>query len=143
MPTRTYKAPSRKKSKVKVFRVVPWKTAYADNRFSLWIRARDGKCRRCLRTDIPLDNSHYWRRDMKGTRFDPNNCVALCRDCHTYWEKQQNEEYKQFMVDWLGEAEYQTLERRARGFKKMTDAVLECMAWLKVDKSFPIEVQLV
>lgn len=107
-----------------------WKTTYADSKFSLYIRKRDGRCMRCLRADVPLDNSHYWRRDMKGTRFDPLNCVALCRDCHTHWEKHQNEEYKEFMLDWIGKEEYESMERRARGFKKMTDAVIECMNML-------------
>lgn len=68
---------------------------------------------------------------MKGTRFDANNCVALCRDCHTVWERHQNEEYKKFMLDWLGEKEYNLLEMRARTSMKMRDATLELMAWLK------------
>jgi len=107
-----------------------WVLKYADNKFSLFIRKRDGKCRRCLDTTKPLDCSHYWRRDMKGTRFDPNNCVALCRDCHTIWERQQNQEYKNFMIEWLGLPEYEALERRARTLWKMRDAIQGCMVYL-------------
>lgn len=116
--------------KTKIFKRKVWKTQYADNKFSLWIRARDGRCLRCLRDDLPLDNSHYWRRDMKGTRFDPDNCVALCRNCHTIWERQQNEEYMRFMINRLGQTGYRKLESRARTSKKMRDAVLELMAWI-------------
>lgn len=86
---------------------------------------------RCLRRDIGLDCSHYWKRGDSGTRFDPKNCVALCRNCHTAWEKQQNLEYKAFMIKWLGLKEYEELERRARSFKSRFQAVLECMELLK------------
>lgn len=108
-----------------------WKTTYADGKFSLYIRKRDGKCMRCNRTDKPLDCSHYWKRGDKGTRFDPKNCIALCRDCHTIWEKQQNLEYKEFMIKWLGQEEYDLLEIRARTVKPQRQAVMECMELLK------------
>lgn len=68
---------------------------------------------------------------MKGTRFDPKNCIALCRDCHTAWERHQNHEYKAWMIRWLGKKEYDALEARARRSMKMVDAVLGCMDWLK------------
>ncbi|MBR1146688.1 HNH endonuclease [Bradyrhizobium sp. AUGA SZCCT0431] len=120
-----------KADQVKIFKVTPLKTKTADGKFSMWIRQRDGMCRRCKRTGIGLDNSHYWRRDMKRTRFDPKNCIALCRDCHTAWERHQNNEYKAFMVEWLGRDEYDALEERARTSMQMRDAVLELMTWLK------------
>lgn len=88
---------------------------------------------RCHRVDVPLDNSHYWERGRKGTRFDDKNCVALCRDCHTHWEKKQNHEYMAFTMQLLGPYEYNLLEVRARTMMKMRDAVLGCMEFLKVD----------
>lgn len=69
-------------------------------------------------------------RSHKGTRFDPNNCAALCRECHTIWERQQNLEYKAFMIRWLGVKEYEALERRARTVKQQFTAILECMEFL-------------
>lgn len=108
-----------------------WKTKYADQLFSNFIRARDKHCMRCKRTDRPLDCSHYWERGRKGTRFDPKNCVALCRECHTHWEKKQNHEYMAFMIEWLGLEKYGALELRARTSKQMWDAVVEAMSWLK------------
>lgn len=113
------------------YKIKIWNTTYADAKFSKWIRQRDGKCLRCLSVAKPLDNSHYWKRGDSGTRFDPENCVALCRDCHTIWEKQQNNEYKTFMLDRLGQERYELLEKRARSFKKRVDAVLEVMELLK------------
>jgi len=114
-----------------VFRVKIWNTGYADKVFSNFIRKRDGKCKRCGSTTKPLDNSHYWERGRKGTRFDPRNCIALCRECHTIWEHQKNTEYMKWMIKWLGEEEYRALELRARTMMKMRDAVLELMAWIK------------
>lgn len=107
-----------------------WNLKYADTKFSLFIRSRDGKCMRCKREDLPLDCSHYWRRDMKGTRFDPNNCIALCRSCHTIWERQQNPEYKRWMMIWLGEEEYHSLEHRARSYMHQRDSIRGCMELL-------------
>lgn len=127
MPNRTY--PVKRRKKTSIFKIKVWKTTYADNKFSLYIRDRDLVCQRC-RQYKPLDNSHYWRRDMKGTRFDPDNCVALCRDCHTHWERHQNEEYKEFMLQRLGRDAYDALETRARRSKKMVDAVIEAMKYL-------------
>lgn len=107
-----------------------WKTTTADNYFSKHIRERDKECRRCFSKVKALDNSHYWGRGNSGTRFDPKNCVALCRDCHTIWERQKNLEYKEFMITWLGQIEYDLLERRARTVKQRHQAILECMELL-------------
>lgn len=113
------------------FKVKIWTLGYADSLFSHFIRKRDGKCMRCLRTGMPLDCSHYWRRDMWGSRFDPNNCVALCRDCHTTWERHQNPAYKAFMLSWLRKPAYESLERRARAFKGRRNAIVDAMSFLK------------
>lgn len=111
-----------------VYKIKVWKTTTADQKFSKYIRERDGRCMRCGRSDVGLDCSHYWKRGDKGTRFDPKNCIALCRDCHTIWERQKNNEYKAFMLNWLGREEYEALETRARTSTKLFDAVLEWMA---------------
>lgn len=118
-----------KREQIQVFKVKVWKTTYADDKFSLFIRARDGKCMRCGSIDKKLDCSHFWKRGDSGTRFDRNNCIALCRDCHTIWEHQKNNEYKDFMLNWLGEVEYRLLEIRARTWKNRRDSVIEFMQW--------------
>ena len=112
-----------------------WKTTYADKVFSLFIRKRDGMCMRCHRRDVGLDCSHYWVRNNSGTRFDPMNCIALCRECHTIWEKRRNNEYKQFMLDWLGKKDYDLLETRARSFKSRDVAVAEFKAFYENEPS--------
>ena len=107
-----------------------WSTQYADSMFSKRIRERDKLCRRC-KIKRAKDNSHFWRRGHSGTRYDFNNCVGVCRPCHDIWEHQKNNEYKDFMLSWLGEEEYNLVEKRARGFKKRSDAVIECMRLLE------------
>jgi hypothetical protein len=111
-----------------------WSTKTADMYFSRYIRERDGKCLRCG-TRENLTCSHYWKRGDSGTRFDPNNCIALCagpysNQCHETWEKAKNLEYKQFMIRWLGQEEYDAVERRARTYKERREAVAECRALL-------------
>lgn len=119
-----------KKNQTKVFKIKVWKTNYADSRFSQFIRERDGRCMRCRRTDKPLDCSHYWKRGDSATRFDPLNCIALCRDCHTIWERRKNYEYREYMLKTLGEEAYTALEIRARTFQNRREAVMVCMKLL-------------
>lgn len=113
----------------KIFKQEIWSLSTADTYFSKHIRSFDLKCKRC-RQEKPLDCSHYWRRDMWGTRFDPENCDGICRDCHTIWERQQNLEYKKFMLQKLGRVKYDQLEQRARTSTKRRDAILGLMKFL-------------
>ena len=106
-----------------------WKCATADSNFSKHIRTRDPMCRRCLYAPTS-DCSHYWRRERSATRFDPKNCIGLCRSCHDLWEHKKNNEYKDFMVNWLGQEEYDLLERRARSYKNRGEAIAECQKML-------------
>ena len=112
------------KLKVKV-----WSTKTADDRFSVFIRTRDPICRICL-TQPSKDNSHFWGRGNSATRYDPKNCIGLCRPCHDTYEHLKNYEYREWMLNWLGVEEYNLLERRARSFKKRSEAVAECKALL-------------
>jgi len=108
-----------------------WKCSYADAKFSKFIRERDQVCQRCGTVSF-LTCSHFWGRRHSATRFDPDNCVALCsglgsNQCHEIWENKKNNEYKHFMLERLGKKRYNELEKRARSFMKRTDAILECM----------------
>lgn len=106
-----------------------WATSTADQYFSKWIRARDGKCKRC-KTKNGLTCSHYHGRKHSATRFDPKNCVALCWECHQDWEGPKNG-YTEFMIEWLGEKEFLQLAIRAGSIVKRSDAVAEFKAWYK------------
>lgn len=110
-----------------------WTSAKADKEFSKFIRARDGSCKRCRKTEN-LQCSHFWNRQHSSTRYDPFNCVALCAGCHLYrWEVEKQGEYRDFMINWLTQSKYDELEKRARSIVKRSDAILACMQLLDLD----------
>lgn len=119
-----------------------WSLDKADTEFSLYIRERDEwTCKRCRKVYVKVDyekrakgltNSHFWGRQHKATRFDPKNCLAVCwMPCHKYyWEKEKQGDYRDFMRKWLGQKEYDALEKRARGTYPQKDAIIDCMKLL-------------
>lgn len=95
------------------------KRSPADKYFSDWIRHRDKMtCQRCF-VDLSnylgqLDNSHYFGRGNKSTRWDEDNCVALCKACHMYLgDKDNKKEYDEFMLKRLGQRRFDGLFLRA------------------------------
>lgn len=101
----------------------------ADDKFSLYIRRRDGRCvnPECQRPGLPnaegypilgLDCSHLWSRKAESTRFDPKNCDSLCRGCHRYWGSEGRPEYVEFKKKQLGEREYNLLLLRHNTYQK-------------------------
>lgn len=93
----------------------------ADTAFSLYIRLRDKKCQRCSKFGEPdskgrevmgLDNSHFWSRSHENTRFDPQNCDAMCRYCHEYLGGNPGE-YAEWKQKQLGKYDYDRLMIRA------------------------------
>ena len=98
----------------------------ADMAFSVFIRQRDGKCVRCGRKDM-LTCSHFWGRTHSATRYDPENCDAVCVGCHLFiWEKEKQGEYRDFKLKQLGQERYDALEKRARSIYKRSDALEDC-----------------
>jgi 5-methylcytosine-specific restriction endonuclease McrA len=95
-----------------------------DKLFSDYIRMRDGyRCQRC-NTYFPeekrggLHCSHYFGRGRENTRFDPENCDALCFGCHRIWGSEDKEGYRTFKIKQLGENGFNALQVRAEAFKK-------------------------
>jgi hypothetical protein len=90
-----------------------------DSLFSKYIRVRDKwKCKRCGRQypngDGRLQNSHFWSRNNWATRFDEENCDALCYGCHSLWENDKQGDYRDWKIKQLGREKYDKLEWRAR-----------------------------
>ncbi len=84
-----------------------------DNLFSQYIRARDKVCQRCG-GNHGLQCSHFWGRRRKSTRYDDDNCCALCFGCHLYFHSNP-QEYREFMIKRLGsEEKYDWLMKRAQ-----------------------------
>lgn len=95
------------------------KVSRLDAYFSLYIRLRDGfKCQRCGRQFVEgahgLDNSHYIGRANKRMRFDPENCDAMCRGCHQYFETHKVTLYREWKIEQLGENRHAALVERSR-----------------------------
>jgi len=95
----------------------------ADKAFSLYIRTRDNwTCQRCRKKFTPptkaLHCSHYFGRGRENTRFDPENCDALCHGCHQHWGSADKEGYRNFKINQLGREHFNLLTLRANTYKK-------------------------
>lgn len=89
--------------------------------FSIMIRERDNHtCQFCGKTNQTnqIQNSHFWKRGDKATRFDPENCDALCASCHDKHEGCKQGFYREWKLKQLGTRRYNALEKRARSIKK-------------------------
>lgn len=77
-----------------------------------------------------LHTSHYWSRGHEGTRFEPDNCIALCFACHKLWgHGEERERYKEFMIKELGLKRFKTLDVQAHTYHKRDDKSV--LMWLK------------
>lgn len=112
-----------------------------DTLYTRYIRERDNyTCQKCRRP-YPRDDcrnlgvSHLWGRDHENTRFDDENCVALCYwNCHRYWGHGEGcREYEAFMIDKLGHAGYDLLMVRAHTYKKQDDKMDEFIIRRKLE----------
>lgn len=124
--------------------------------FSRAIRARDNwTCVKCGRVhewwfnekgeavSSTLDNSHFFKRALWATRFDPENCDALCKiPCHESWEHEKKEGmgYWNFKEKQLGKRRFEALRLRAQlpGKKDRVAALLQAKAYLNFILPRPI-----
>jgi len=96
----------------------------ADIIFSKYIRSRDNwTCQACGKPFSPdsaqgLDCSHFWGRGRWNTRFDPENCDALCTRCHFKWGGDERYLYEKFKRKQLGSTGFNALMVRAYSYKK-------------------------
>src|SRR3990167_8799398 len=95
----------------------------ADKLFSQYIRQKAAwKCEYCGKdysdNKQGLACSHYWGRRRENTRFDPDNCMALC-----YYHHMQlghgdgRDEYREIMIKRLGQKGFDLLQMRANTMK--------------------------
>lgn len=135
---------SKPKARVKAIKRKKWKFVKTqleecDSAFSKEIIARDTKCLypNCQNT-TNLTCSHYIGRTNWNTRFDPENCIALClrhhfmdRDVGYEFQKARKEkhgwdgQYTLFMIQFLGEYRFNALLERAQQDKSRKESILE------------------
>lgn len=107
------KKPLKSKGKLKSakpIKVDMWSLSEADRIFSGFIRGRDEVCQGCA-TAWYLGCSHWEGRETYSTRYDPDNCVLFCSDCHLLFEKDK-ELYYRFMLHRLGKKKFEQLQKR-------------------------------
>lgn len=134
--TKDKKVPVKKK---KAWKFKKTELSECDSAFSKEIIERDGRCLfpKCGTTSN-LTNSHYIGRGNWNTRFDPENCIALCirhhfmdRDTAFEFQKARSEkhgwdgQYTLFMMNRLGGEAWYELLTRAEGKRSRKEAILE------------------
>ena len=85
--------------------------------FSKYIRTRDNwTCQRCAKKlpqgSMGLHCSHFFGRAKYSTRFDFENCEALCYGCHQYLTSHPNE-HRSHKVLKLGAERFNKLTLRS------------------------------
>jgi hypothetical protein len=100
-----------------------------DRKFSILIREAAGwQCARCGKyfaedsRDL-LHCSHFFSRRHKATRFDPENCDALCFECHDRFGCHPME-YEQWKIERMGEEQFAALSERARGIAHLDPGLI-------------------
>lgn len=105
-----------------------WTTTKADTIFSKYIRTRDRFCFFCMKNE-GKQCSHFWGRGNSATRYDEENCDAVCGGCHMRHEGSKQGEYRTRKIKQLGQERYDELEKRARSIVKRSDAIAEFQSW--------------
>ncbi len=114
-----------------------WTLFQADQRWSRFIRARDGKCQRCGATENQT-NSHFHGRRCNSVRFHPDNCDDFCVFCHEEWETRKKAEYREWKMAQLGLKRYQALQALAMKPMRQSEAIRQCMQYL-ADNKLPMD----
>jgi len=87
----------------------------ADKLFSAWIRS-EGRCEWCGKRAEPrnLEAAHIFSRRFLTTRWDYNNCLALCHACHRKAHDKPIEFVEFVKSDYLTPTEYEALRLKAK-----------------------------
>lgn len=106
-----------------------------DSLVSNYIRNRaDWICERCGSVFTPptsgLHCAHFFGRSNKATRFDPENLLALCYGCHSYFDGSGREDFRAFMKHKLGVKKFNELCKRGRSIMKESEAISKAMEML-------------
>ena len=107
-----------------------WLVAELDRLTSGLVRRRDRQCITCGERR-GLQCSHFYSRRYLATRFDLQNCNAMCAECNRR-HNSDPEPYLRFMNERHGEGAVAELDRLRRDGRKVSDEeLLQTLGWLK------------
>ena len=93
----------------------------SDKWYSKYIREKaDNICARCHKEAESIQNSHFWGRGNESTRFNDDNCDALCFKCHQDLGANPGD-FRDWKLKQLGTRRYTILELLKNTYKKRDD----------------------
>jgi hypothetical protein len=69
--------------------------------------ARDIFCRAPGCSEYATAGHHIYGRTNLSTAFDPRYVLGLCVQCHVPWAHKNPDEFKEWVIRWMGEDEYE------------------------------------
>lgn len=98
-----------------------------DRKWSQLVRDRDGACRKCGKKspEYVLHAHHIIGRGRKSTRLLVENGITLCVHHHVFGDDSAHKVGKQFVIDLIGQTEYDRLYAMSLVPKKERIAVEE------------------
>lgn len=90
--------------------------------FSQYMRKKIGECQFCRKKDN-LQIHHIYSRNRLSVRWDENNILVLCPQCH-FWAHQNPVEFVERLHLLLGD-KLETLKKKANTIYKFSDTDLE------------------
>lgn len=113
----------------------------ADRYFSLYVRYRDNwTCQRCGAQYEPgsrsIHASHFWGRAREATRFDPENVVAHCHGCHSFFTANP-ELHRAWKLKQIGQPAYDRLMVRAQLHQSKDRKMAELYWKEKLKQDYP------
>jgi len=77
-----------------------------------------GKCCKCSEESFSqLQCAHIFSRNQLSVRWSLMNVLCLCAKCH-FWSHQNPVLFTEFVKQYLGDLNYETLKQHARAIKK-------------------------
>ena len=101
----------------------------ADKLFRDYIKLRDHKCQKCEKSNCRLDTAHIISRGVHKVRYDPDNALLLCSDCHLNFAHKRPLEFAVFIYNYLGKEKYYSLIERSHQviMPKKRQFYIECI----------------
>lgn len=96
-----------------------------DKYWSIVVKQRDGhECQVEGCTKNNVNAHHIFSRKNHSTRWDVSNGISLCFYHHMRWAHVEYEQFRDFVINWMGKKPFEALKERAGRIEKYTIADL-------------------